>query len=446
MRRSTVVALIGAISFAVGADAVGIESTAPQPVVHRDEWPPGVVPGRIPSVQELAAGTGARPAGQEGRAYRPPGHPGIGSMRRHVKPSCSGDGTDGNRVQVIYAVEQGRRDRYRELLPSLRSWIGDVDDTFAASARKTGADFRVRWVHRDCVPVIAKEVVPQGALSRGFHSTVRALSARGYKSKTRKYLVFADSADLCGIAGLYLDSRKHENNNDGRFPMFARVDSPCWAFPDSRHSVAAHELMHALGGVQRDAPHANPPGSHCVDERDAMCYDDGSGGAMRRNCDGGEALFDCGGNDYFRPRPPRATYLDTHWNTARSSFLDDVSRYATSISAAVSPRRIFWGMEVSIKGQAVRRVDRAPAAAQLAKLYWRKRGAKSWAYLASTTTSDTGRYSFTARPSRTGAFTVRLVPQSAKYAASRSPARTVMVEQYFSSPLLLPVVPSATGG
>jgi len=29
----------------------------------------------------------------------------------------------------------------------LRSWVADVDDTVALSARKTGGGLRVRWVH-----------------------------------------------------------------------------------------------------------------------------------------------------------------------------------------------------------------------------------------------------------------------------------------------------------
>lgn len=93
-----------------------------------------------------------------------------------MAPSCSGTGTDGNRVQVIYAVESGRTDRYSTLLPQLRSWVADVDDTFAVSAAKTSpggpqGSRRVRWVHRatsgGCTPVIARVVLPAGSCATG---------------------------------------------------------------------------------------------------------------------------------------------------------------------------------------------------------------------------------------------------------------------------------------
>ena len=50
--------------------------------------------------------------------------------------------------------------------------------------------------------------------------------------------MFADANNLCGIAQVYPDSDKTNNNNNGRCPMYARVDSACWT--SSYHSVASH--------------------------------------------------------------------------------------------------------------------------------------------------------------------------------------------------------------
>jgi len=311
---------------------------------HLDAAPPGVDVHHKPSIEELrnkvrlnlfpgkpaakttrALGDGDAPTAVADNSA-PAGDPGLPNLSAHVTASCSGTGTDGNRVQVIYAVEQGKTDRYESLLPMLRSWVADVDDTFALSSQKTRGGLRVRWVQQGCVPVIAREVLPAGALTGGFTATMNALKARGYTSKARKYLVFADDTTLCGIGQMYNDSDKTANHNDGAVPMFARVDSSCWTFPANWHSTAAHEIMHTIGGVQDDAAHSTG-GGHCTDETDSMCYDDDGTGpvTMQQGCTGGEGLFDCHNDDYLNTTPPVGSYLATHWNPAASSFLDTVA-------------------------------------------------------------------------------------------------------------------------
>jgi len=302
-------------------------------VTHEDAAARGVDVSRQPTLAELEATvrpearTASGDAPITAAAPTPAGTPGLSSLSKHVAPSCSGNGRDGNRVQVIYVVEKGKTDRYKKLLRSMRSWVADVDDTFALSAKKTGGNLRVRWVHKNCVPVIAREVLPAGSLHKGFSATIKALKARGYTSKARKYLVFADDTKLCGIGQMYDDSSKTGNYNDGRVPMYARVDSGCWATPKGWHSTAAHELMHTLGGVQEDAPHSTPAG-HCRDEKDVMCYDDDGRGkvTVKTMCKGSsvEGLFDCKNDDYFNMVPRAGSYLATHWNPAKSSFLDKV--------------------------------------------------------------------------------------------------------------------------
>src|SRR6266540_539304 len=193
------------LAVAVAPFAMHLDGLVPPKVNnHLDAAPPGVDVHHKPSVEELrndvklnlfpgspasqpartlsdgdaptAVAAGSAPASTP--AGTPAGTPGLPGLSAHVAPSCSGTGTDGNRVQVIYAVEQGQNDRYSSLLPMLRSWVADVDDTFALSSRKTGGGLRVRWVHRNCVPVIAHEVVPAGSLKNGFTATVAALDAR----------------------------------------------------------------------------------------------------------------------------------------------------------------------------------------------------------------------------------------------------------------------------
>jgi hypothetical protein len=287
---------------------------------------PGEYPARFEPRQQQPLWLGPSTAGDV--LVTPGGRPGLRGLVEHVAPSCSGTGTDGNRVQVIYASQVGGLDRYDELLPALQSYVADVDDTFALSSRDYAR--RVRWVaDPGCTPVVDHVVLPAGTLAAPDMVRLKAaLRDLGYTSPQRKYLVLADAAELCGVADVYVDDRPSASNrNNGAVPMYARVDTPCWPVGSGGHSTPAHELMHMLGAVQPSAPNATASG-HCTDERDAMCYADGDGQAMRRLCTqpDDERLFDCDRDDYFDPRPePVSDYLRTHWNTAGSSFLDTIA-------------------------------------------------------------------------------------------------------------------------
>jgi hypothetical protein len=263
----------------------------------------------------------------------PPGTSEVPGLGAHVEPSCSGTGTDGKRVQVLYVVEADHEDRFAQVSATIAEAVANTDDIFAASARKTGGGRRVRWVHdpHTCQPVIRRTVVPAGALGvaadpvGAYYSSVEALEAAGYTSANRKYLFFADASAVCGIATSQADDNPVHNRSDERYPGYARVDTACWL-----GSLAAHELMHTLGAVQASAPHASSV-SHCSDDSDVMCYDDGTV-TVSHVCNGDpeEYLFDCHNDDYFNLNPPAGSYLATHWNTARSSFLDNAPILTTA--------------------------------------------------------------------------------------------------------------------
>jgi hypothetical protein len=332
--------------------------------VHLDPVPPGVslsaptdtdtLLDRAGAVQAaLAAGDEPISAG----ATAPIGTPDINSLATHVAPSCSGTGTDGKRVQVLYVHEATKPSRFDSVLPILRDEVANVDDVFAVSSQQTGGGRRVRWVHdADCFPVISDVTVPAGALGSDFWGTVNAIKALGFKDPNRKYLMFADANQLCGIGTLYDDeSTSLSNSNNGSAASYARVDTNCWS---TGHSVAAHELTHTLGGVQDGAPHSTTNG-HCFDESDLMCYDDGSGIPMRQICPTAqEQLLDCNHDDYFSTDPAANSYLATHWNTARSSFLDVVPALdggpVVAVSASTSTAQT--GDQVTFTGHADRAV------------------------------------------------------------------------------------------
>ncbi len=236
---------------------------------------------------------------------------------------CYGDGRDGNRVQAIYAVPSDRADRYDDVAGRIRRWAAETDSVFASSAARFGATRHLRFVTEGACRLVVDRVVLSPVADDNFRATVVELVAHGYSRADRRYLVWMDSDVLCGIGQLHRDERTAGNLNDGvGAGLVARIDAPCWGLLESRGtSVEAHELVHTLGGVNLNAPHATPLG-HCTDDGDLMCYQDTPLTRLQDVCPPeGDALLDCNGDDYFHPHPAAGSYLASHWNVARSSFL-----------------------------------------------------------------------------------------------------------------------------
>jgi hypothetical protein len=228
------------------------------------------------------------------------------------------------RVQVLYVRTADQPDHFAEFEDSIRHWAELADDVFNLSAQQTGGSLRVRFV-RDggCRIDVTSAVVPAGAADQ-FRMTTAALRAQGFDRVNRKYLLFVDSAVYCGIAQTKVDDRPGVMNLNNLGAMFARVDAPCWGA-----RVAAHELMHTMGGVQDSAPNSTygiegSLGGHCTDGSDIMCYADASNAhtQMRTACPSSNRLrFDCNNDDYFHSKPAPGSYLATHYNAATNAFL-----------------------------------------------------------------------------------------------------------------------------
>lgn len=246
--------------------------------------------------------------------------------------TCIGDGSGGQRVEVVHVHQTGTSPASSSLRRDMARWSEQVEWTVHESARRFGGDRRVRWRTDSCALRISSRAVSSAAL-RDFGTMVGELRDLGYTGSDRTYLLFVDASTYCGIATAPRDDRADSNRAD-RTTGYARVDRPCWDVGDrGYHSIAAHELFHTLGAVQASAPHGTS-GAHCTDEHDLMCYDDGTGDGVRTVCrdgdgstsgagDANDRLLDCRGDDYFHPAPPTGSYLDQHWNTADSARLHD---------------------------------------------------------------------------------------------------------------------------
>ena len=229
---------------------------------------------------------------------------------------CDGDGVSGYRTLAIYAVAADKTDRYATVLPSIKTWAGNVDKMFADSAAQTGGVRRVRFETDANCDLRVVRVVLSASGDDSFSNTINELTALGFNRSDRRYSVWMDANVYCGIGQLYYDDRAEQTNynNGSGGALFARTDAGCWG-----GFAEAHELMHTLGSVQRSAPHVSAAG-HCTDEYDIMCYQDGAV-TMTYPCSSALTIFDCNKDDYFHTNPPAGSYLATHWNTANSRFL-----------------------------------------------------------------------------------------------------------------------------
>jgi hypothetical protein len=287
------------------------------------------------SLRTNASSTAAASAASSATPALPPG------LRDHVNQSCTGTGTDGSRVQVMYVREADQPDRYASVAPVLRNEMRYIDDAFALSSMETGSGRRVRWVTDSaCNLNVLNVVLPDGAITGPHSKTENALNAAGYLKSNRKYLAFADVAmgglggDACGQGTMYADSRPTNNLNDGRYPQMARIDLECWVTDAQYNATPLHEFLHTLGAVQSDAPHTDG-GAHCTDESEVMCYDDGN--PNTQVCAATQKFdIDCNNDDYFHTNPPAGSYLATHWNTANSTFLDTVPALPAPPSISVT--------------------------------------------------------------------------------------------------------------
>lgn len=300
----------------------------------------------------------------EGCSHGPdPAPPGF-NVDRSVKPlsaqsarmqassiSCDGDGQSGFRVQVLYVRGADVASRYTEFLPSFQGWAGDANDIFRASATETGGSRSLRFVQdATCQPTVTEVAVSPGNMGN-FWDTVADLRSQGYNRTDRIYLMFADANELCGYGSLWQDDQPGGSNANNQGPSYSRVDAGCWS-----GSLAAHELMHNLGGVQNSSPHASG-GFHCIDEYDVMCYSDYPNyPGMQYPCSATQQdeRFDCGHDDYFSTNPAAGSYLTSHWNTANNRFLIGAPDLPSNAPGNIPPPQV--GVETKKHNGAVSKV------------------------------------------------------------------------------------------
>ncbi|MQA99815.1 MAG: hypothetical protein GEU78_05920 [Actinobacteria bacterium] len=313
--------------------------------VHRSEKPPpGVDLRRRPTLDELKARRYGR-SKQHQDAQVAETESGTSTAGAGTSIACIGDGVSGNRVQALYARSSNVGSRYDAVLPLIHRYAADADYAINVSAGKSGSGRRVRFATQVDCSLSVPEVTLSSSGVDTFSAMISELKAKGFDRSDRKYLIWVDAAvGICGLGQMYLDDRAGGDNRNNRGSMYARVDAPCWDYAE------VHELIHTLGGVQDSSPNSTRAG-HCVDENDTMCYVDTSKKSTRVVCSTAPSWeVDCGLDDYFNATPTAGSYLDSFWNTSRSSFLEGGPAPPAPPTISISvPRSVFAGNAFPVK-------------------------------------------------------------------------------------------------
>ena len=117
---------------------------------------------------------------------------------------CFGTGTDGPRVQAVYAHPPGTIDRFGAVLSDIKTWAAEVDETYSRSAAETGGTRHVRFVTTPGCELSVLDVV---ARADTIDHTFTDLASLNLTRPDRKYLVWMDANEICGVGESYNDPK-----------------------------------------------------------------------------------------------------------------------------------------------------------------------------------------------------------------------------------------------
>jgi hypothetical protein len=251
---------------------------------------------------------------------------GLRNLTTHVgveTPWPCGNDDNPNAIEGLYIRSASQADRIYQLKPNLDRYIRNIETVVNESALSSGGSQRrllFRTTTSYCYFRLTEVVLSEAAVNnpnnevQSFYQMINELKALGFNN--RKYLIWAESNQpSCGQSTTITDSRKLNNPNNG-VPSYARVNlqtagGTCVDFGE------LHEIMHSLGAVQPDAPHALA-GGHCYDVGDMMCIDPPN---PVESCPLVHHYYrlDCNDDDYFDANSGTTGYTSLFFNIANDS-------------------------------------------------------------------------------------------------------------------------------
>lgn len=197
------------------------------------------------------------------------------------------------RYRVAYVHDAGRPSHHATNASRIAAAVAEANRAFA----EAGADIAVECDEDGTIRVHELAFAIEGTPNR-YTSLHAALPCDGVS----RWLVAYDGANGTsrGSSAVAFDDDPDPAANANNKPCRLAV---IWGA--SGAGPYAHELAHSLGAALTACPHCDGKG-HVTDEGDVLA--------------GGHTL-DVGKDDYFHVDPAPGSYLDTHWNGARSSFI-----------------------------------------------------------------------------------------------------------------------------
>ncbi len=303
------------------------------------------------------------------RAAEPP----PGELVAHASSACVGSGEDGPRVQLVAVTVEGDPSFGDPLVARVREQAAATDDLLAASTDHPGTARRVRWAtDASCMPTVLHRTIPAHDYFGDPAALDTALAGLDLSRADRRTVLVLPWSSLPGTEGRCAQAPVPADTTPGAAntsntvdPGPVRLAISCWQDGSAVPPRLAHALVHVLGAVHADAPHATGDG-HCTTAGDLMCTALGDGASAG----GGAAddcvlprpfLLDCGHDDYYSTQaPPSGSYLATHWNVADSVFLTDGPSLAPNTLTGLSvegPSRIPAGTPVTLTAHVTDSVD-----------------------------------------------------------------------------------------
>jgi hypothetical protein len=253
-------------------------------------------------------------------------------------------------LKVIYAYPTDVGNRIGTYAPVIQSGMRLASEVIAGeSGNRKSLRFDLGTAAGpDCVDIqVVPLLLPASAYTAAPSTTfslirTELLARTTLQGGSRNFIVYADGVKVPGVGG---EAQVRSDDSPagslhglgglwgilygrGGTDFFGSGNAyPAGSTSRSHVDLALHEIGHTLGAVQRSAPHATSS-FHCLDEWDALCYDDdGAGGRstyVACNTPTSQS-WDCNKDDYFNPAPPPGSYLATHWNLYNSVFMCPVA-------------------------------------------------------------------------------------------------------------------------
>ena len=228
-------------------------------------------------------------------------------------PACA----TGYAFQAIYMYPVGTPNNHATKLVGMRNMVTNLNGFFYDESKRSGypAGRDLKFV---CTSGLAPQVSVlsvEGPVNGYPWADFKVWMANnGFNAANRKYLIFCEctSSSFGGRSTMQHDSTKSTTNPNNTGPSYSIDYGPSWSA-----GTALHEISHAMGAVQADAPdHAGVGTSyagHSDDERDVMAYTNSAGVPMRSVCTTQE-WYDCDFDSYFDASTEEGEYLRSHWN------------------------------------------------------------------------------------------------------------------------------------